>query len=73
MASDNDDTSSIFSTALSGPSALYEEPVVHFIASSESIITSTQTPDLENEYVEFPWDKFPTFAKADHSKGNFSS
>jgi hypothetical protein len=46
---------------------------VHSIASSESIITSTQTPDLENEYVEFPWNKFLTFAKADHSKGNFSS
>ena len=76
MVSDNDDDSSIFSTTLpdfTEPSALYEESVVNSVEPVESIITSTQTPNLENEYDGFPWDKFSAFAKADHSKGNFSS
>jgi hypothetical protein len=72
MASDNDDDSvfSITPMDLTESSALHKEAMANSIESSEGVEIPIESVD---EYDGFPWNRFSTFAKADHSKGNFSS
>ena len=71
MASDNDDDSvfSITPMNLTESSALHKEAAMNFIESSEGMEILIES---ENEYDGFLWIRFPTFAKVDYSKGNFS-